>query len=172
VAVDGEDQCGFFGDFRAAMLPRVKRTPLERDGDVIVTRASHDGSRRLLTPATHERAFVWLPGDGLVVVDRIWSETEHEVVSSLPLAPEVRLDELNVHSLDGVVPEQRASLVAPYLGQTIPAVRLERRTVRQPGEPFGWALLRPGATARVDGESLAVVRVDGSVYRLEHGGRL
>jgi uncharacterized heparinase superfamily protein len=164
VAVAGEDQCQFVGDFRAVALPHVTREPLRHDGDVVVLRAEHDGYRRLAAPALHQRTFVWLPGDGLVVVDRIVSDEPHEAVSSLPLAPAA--DPALAVALDGAPVVAHETHVAPHLGRLEPAVRLEQRGMRQPGTPFGWALLRAGANARMTADALLVTRGDGSEYRL------
>jgi uncharacterized heparinase superfamily protein len=167
VAIEGEDQCRFVGDFRAVQLPRVTRESLRHDGDVVVLQARHDGYRRLGTPAVHQRTYVWLPGDGLVVVDRIRSDAPHDAVSSLPLASGA--DPALATGLDGAPVTRHDTHVAPHLGRLEPAVRLEQRGTRHPGEPFGWAVLRSGASARLADGALLVARAAGGEYRLALG---
>ena len=69
--VDGANQCDFWGAFRAAHLPRVRRLRLEHSPEATVVTAEHDGFRRLADPVMHRRTFCWLPGWGIVVADRL-----------------------------------------------------------------------------------------------------
>lgn len=157
VEVDGEDQCVFWGAFRASKLPNVTRGPLERRGDATLLSASHDGYRRLSDPVTHLRTFCWLPGDGLVVIDRLEARREHDVVASLPLAPPGR-GPLRIASLDGRAVTQRAGIVAPYFGVREEAPVLEQRARVKPGEPFGWTLTRSEARVEIDAGAVSVER--------------
>lgn len=164
VAIDGADQCAFLGPFRAARLPRVWRASLERRDEAIVVRAGHDGYGRLADPVEHRRTFCWLPGDGLVVVDRLRCERPHHVRTGLPLdtsvdpaAPSLRIQAIGA----GPAPAVVSGRVAPCLGTFVPAPRLERAFTIAPDAPFGWTLTRSGAH----------VTVDGGVVRIGRAGR-
>jgi hypothetical protein len=147
----------FWGAFRASKLPNVARGPLERRAGATLLSASHDGYRRLSDPVEHLRTFCWLPGDGLVVVDRLDARREHDVVTSLPLAPSGR-GPLRVASLDGRPVGEREGVVAPYFGVREAAPVLEQRARVKPGEAFGWALTRSEARVEVDGGEVSVER--------------
>jgi hypothetical protein len=157
VEVDGEDQCVFWGPFRASKLPNVTRGPLEQRPDATLLSASHDGYRRLSDPVVHLRTFCWLPGDGLVVVDRLDARREHDVVASLPLAQSGR-GPLRIASLGGRPVAEREGIVAPYFGVREAAPVLEQRARVSPGEPFGWMLTRSEARVEVDGGAVSVER--------------
>ncbi|MEA2411845.1 MAG: hypothetical protein QOC77_2406 [Thermoleophilaceae bacterium] len=157
VEVDGEDQCVFWGPFRASMLPNVARGPLVlRDGYTLLS-ASHDGYRRLGDPAVHERTFCWLPGDGLVVVDRLRARTAHDVLLTLPLAPSGR-GPLRIESLTGAPVTEREGVVARYFGVREAAPVLEQRARVAPLECFGWVLTRSEARVEIDRETVTVER--------------
>ncbi|MDX6277574.1 MAG: hypothetical protein QOJ72_1702, partial [Nocardioidaceae bacterium] len=161
VEVDGADQCVFLGPFRAARLPRVWRTPVEQVGDAVVVRAGHDGYGRLNDSVEVRRTFCWLPGDGLVIVDRLCCEQPHRVMTPIHLAAglEPGKTPVTVRELGpGPEPTERRDRVAPYLGRFDPAVVLERRMEAQPGVPFGWALLRSDASVRIEGTILQIHR--------------
>ena len=87
VEIGGEDQCVFFGDFRAARLPRVAEAGVEHHGEVTVVCSAHDGYRRLPVPAQHTRSVVWWPHHGVVLLDRILAAEPVSVRSALTLAP-------------------------------------------------------------------------------------
>jgi hypothetical protein len=153
VQVDGLDQCEFWGDFRAAALPRVEVAPLERHGDVVIARAAHDGYRRLSDPVRHERVFAWWPGVGMVVLDRLRARDAHQARSRLHLAPEIpRGDALAPAGLE-VSALGAASLAvvdgrySPALGRSVEIAVLEQLRRVAPDEPFGWSILRPGHSA-------------------------
>lgn len=136
VTVGGRDQCAFWGPFRASRLPRVEHGPVERrDDGWLVVRASHDG----YAPAVHHRTFAFHPERGLVVADRVEGA---DVVSRVPLAPGA--DPAWVRPLHGEA-ERVPGTYAPYLGAAVDTTVLVQRPVA--GRPFGWAVLRPGATA-------------------------
>jgi hypothetical protein len=166
VEVDGVDQCIFWGDFRAAKQPTVLRTPVREQGDIRIVGASHDGYRRLRDPVRHHRSFVWIPGDGMVVIDRLDALESHDIRSSLCLAPDVavgedgqlgsfRVSQLGMEER----PESRRGWYSPYLGaQEATTVVEDRRTV-EPGQLFGWSLLRNGCLiTRVEPSSLGLHR--------------
>jgi uncharacterized heparinase superfamily protein len=157
VVVDGADQCVFWGPFRAGLLPAVERRMLRRGDDATIVTAAHDGYRRLADPVGHVRTFCWLPGDGLVVVDRLEAGRPHDVVSRLPLAPGGR-PAVRVTDLDGAAPSTVAGGVSPYFGVIRPAPVLEQRRTVAPGEPFGWILTRSAATVHVTGPDVEVCR--------------
>lgn len=152
VAVDGDDQCVFWGDFRASRLPHVRFERPEQIGDVVVVRASHDGYRRLRDPVVHQRTFAWLPGDGVVIVDLLTCRATHRIESALRAAPGTkvaadRVGPLRVRALRTAaapLPEVVAMPYAPFLGTLLEAQALRITRSVQPHEPFGWSLLREG----------------------------
>jgi uncharacterized heparinase superfamily protein len=161
VEVDGRDQCEFWGPFRAAFLPKVERSPLtELEGALIVT-ARHDGYARLPNPVSHERTFIWLGADGLVVLDRLVAREEHVVISRLHFAEGIREPlggdlpgGFRVSAVGSELgdPTERSSARAPFLGTQAPISVAELSGTARPGAYFGWALtpddvvvvLRPG----------------------------
>jgi hypothetical protein len=166
VEVDGHDQCDLWGPFRAAHMPEVTRLATEPHGDAMVVAAEHDGYARLPDPVRHRRTFCWLPGDGLVIVDRLLCEAVHDAVARLPLARED--GPLEIATLgEGPPADLEAGVHSPYLGVQRPAPVLTRRLRPAPGAPFGWALLRPGAEARLEGGRLHVDRRGGGRLSLD-----
>lgn len=162
VEVDGESQCVFWGTFRAAFLPRVAFATPVVTSDATVIRTAHDGYARLADPTTHRRIFVWLQGEGLIVVDRLESEGWHQVKSSLPFPPGVALEDGRVGALSiaalgrgGYDVETRD--FAPSMGSLRTASCLSSSTSFAPREPFGWSLLRTG-TAELSGNRLSITR--------------
>ncbi len=170
VEVDGEDQCVFWGDFRAARHPRTSGVSIESHGDVVAASSSHDGYRRLRDPVVHHRTLVWIPAAGVVVVDRLAAADRHRVRSSLHVAPEAdvhgvdRVGPLLVRSLGGgarVV--RREDWFSPALGTKVPSVVIEDCRMVGRGEPFGWSLLREGAPAvQLSSDRLVVTSDSGS----------
>ncbi len=83
VAVDGRDQCLFWGPFRVAWPPAariVSSSALHAEGE-------HDGYRRLADPVTHRRR-VELRGEGSwLIEDRLEARGRHTHAVSFPLAP-------------------------------------------------------------------------------------
>jgi uncharacterized heparinase superfamily protein len=165
VTVSGRDQCDLWGPFRAAHMPRVRRQWMALDDDAVMLAAEHDGYARL--GVTHRRTFLWVPGAGLVVLDRLVGATR-EAISRIHLAPSVeaapdRAGPLRVQPLgasgDVVLEGDRHS---PYLGASVPAQVLARTAPAQAGSVFGWALLRPGHRAQLEGNLVTVWRPDGS----------
>lgn len=171
--VDGLDQCELWGDFRAAFMPRVELREIETHGDVTVIVGRHDGYRRLPDPAEHQRTFCWLPGDGLVVIDELRAGRRHRVRSRLHLAPGItardkRIGPLCLRTLGrGPAVEVLAGEYSPYIGQATAIEVIERVLDADPRMPFGWALLRPGAQATIEGRRLRVERADGRAFTLE-----
>jgi len=164
VEVDGADQCEFWGPFRAAYMPKVRRLRLDRRDEVVVVSAEHDGYRRLSDPVTHRRTFAWIPDAGLVVVDKLIATAPHDAASFLHLAPgaefrDGHVDRMRVLPLGGdpdlAVEEGRC---APFLGTVEPTQTLVRRRRVQPGVPWGWALLRAGCTTSLEDDVLLVER--------------
>ena len=161
VGVDGEDQCHFLGTFRAARLPEVEFDPPETRDGVVVVRARHNGYRRLADPVVHHRAFVWLPGDGLVVADRLACHRAHDVASTLHLG-EDRPRGWQIRSLRRSSAACETGRVAPFLGAFREADVLRQAGTIEPGEVFGWAVLRDGVAPRIDGSTLTISRSNGS----------
>jgi hypothetical protein len=162
VEIGGRDQCVFWGDFRAARLPAVELGPLRRQGDVVLLGGGHDGYRRQAGGPIHQRVVVWLPGDGLLVIDRVASRRAHEVRSHLHLDPAAAVDDGRIGTIAvaalGALPTRLVpGLHAPWLGSEVAAAAFVQAGVVAPGELFGWSLLRDGA---------AVLQLD------EHGARV
>lgn len=158
IEIDGRDQCDFWGPFRAAHLPNVRRIPLDSPPGAVLVAAEHDGYRRLADPLIHRRMFCWLPGFGLVIVDRLISRASHVASSRLQLAPGVELhgDQIGGMTLGLLGPPHELRTepgrYSPYLGTASPAQAVLRRWETSPGELTGWSLLRDGATARLTGD--------------------
>jgi hypothetical protein len=172
VAVDGADQCVFLGDFRAVGLPEVRAlAPRAVDGAVVVD-AVHDGYRRLADPVVHRRTFAWVPGAGLVVVDRLDCAREHPVSLRLPLAPGIpasaeRAGPFAVRALGGTV-ETADGWHSPWLGERVRTTDLRIRRTASPGEPFGWSLLRePWRVRELDARRLAIAGPGGTEVRVD-----
>jgi hypothetical protein len=158
VTVDGQDQCRFWGSFRAAGLPRVSDRTVRRaqNGWLVVT-GEHDGYRRLSEPVRHHRTIAWHPAAGVVVVDRLLGRGRHDVVASLPLAPGLEgTGPFAASALGDGALERVAARYAPYVGTQRAAERLELRRAVGAGETFGLALLRDGRRATLDGGRVAV----------------
>ena len=104
----------------------------------------------------HRRAFCWVPGDGIVVVDRLACSRPHEVVASLHLGdgagPTVRA------LGDGPAPAVVDDRVAPFLGSSRPATAMRRSLRVGPGAPFGWSLLRSDARVEISAGHATVRR--------------
>jgi uncharacterized heparinase superfamily protein len=164
VEVDGRDQCDLWGPFRAAHMPNVRRGAVQQIGDAIVLTAEHDGFRRLPDPVVHRRTFCWLPGDGLVVVDRLLARTTHRASTRIPLAPGLATDGQNAGPLRiqalgaGRPPVVEAGAYAPFLGQKVPASVIRRDLYVEPGMLFGWALVRPGTVATLTDDGVSIQR--------------
>ena len=174
VEVDGTDQCELWGDFRAAFLPRVTRLDISAHADLTIVAARHDGYRRLSDPVVHERWFCWIPGDGLVVVDVLHARRAHRAISRLHLAPGVpatggaRVGPFALQPLGAeLTVSVTAGAYAPYLGVQREIEVIELAGAVPPGVPFGWALLRPGAEASLEGTALTLTRRDGARVTLQ-----
>jgi len=167
VEVDGADQCEFWGPFRAARMPTLRRLRLDGLDDVVVVAGEHDGYRRLPDPVTHRRTFVWIPEGGLVVVDRLLAAEPHDAASFLHLAPGAELQGDHVGPVRVMVLGGGPDLsvedarYARFLGTVEPARTLVSRRRIRGGETFGWALLREGFTASLDRDVLRVRRPGG-----------
>jgi uncharacterized heparinase superfamily protein len=161
VEIDGEDQCVFLGDFRAARLPRVVRAVDRRD-DAVIVAARHDGYARLPDPVEHRRTYCWLPGDGLVVVDALHARGRHRSVSRLNLAAggDERPGSVRARPLFDAPFERGAGRVAPYLGVFSPCTVLEQAADTGERAVQGWSLLRSEAEVRREGDEISVQRPD------------
>lgn len=168
VEVDGRDQCVLWGSFRAAYLPRVRHGSPRRQGEAIVVAGAHDGYARLPDPVEHHRVLAWLPPAGLLVVDRLWARRSHRVRSSLHLAADVPVTDggsagaITISAL-GEGASQRTGLgsYSPYLGSIVAAPTLEDTRTVDPGQLFGWSVLRRGwRLAQLSPERVALERDD------------
>jgi uncharacterized heparinase superfamily protein len=151
VEVDGESQCVLWGDFRLARLPAVLTGPARYHADGVVTVAgAHDGYRRLEDPVTHQRQFLWWPNAGVVVVDRLQASAAHTARALLHLAPglepgnDLHIGPFVARPLGGTDVRVIDDLYSPQLGETQPAKTLQLTINAEPGELFGWSLLRDG----------------------------
>jgi uncharacterized heparinase superfamily protein len=158
VEIGGEDQCVFFGDFRAARLPRVAEAGVEHHGEVTVVSSAHDGYRRLPVPAEHARSVVWWPQHGVVLLDRIFAAGRVSVRSALTLAPGAPRPE-PVGSLTTEL--HRQSVLWPVFGREVQTDVVEIHGDVCGDVVFGWSLLRPGAEVlRCDRERVVLSRRD------------
>lgn len=173
VKVDGRDQCDLWGPFRAAHMPKVRRLRLERVDDITVVAAQHDGYRILADPVVHRRTFCWIPGDGMVVLDRLIADTDHDAQSRLPLAPGItpadqRLGPFTVSVLGDVPdPVVESGRYAPFFGTALEAVALCIACRVSPGSVFGWALLRNGTTASLERNQVRIRRAREGTVAIE-----
>ena len=157
VEIDGEDQCVFLGDFRAARLPGVVCERVERRDDAVVLAASHDGYCRLSDPVHHRRVFCWLPGDGLVIVDALHARDRHRSRSRLHLADE-HPSSVRIGPLFDAPLVRGTGRVAPYLGAFSSCTVLEQATDTAERAVQGWSLLRSEAEISRDGDEVSVNR--------------
>jgi Heparinase II/III-like protein/Heparinase II/III N-terminus len=172
VEIGRQSQCTFWGDFRASRLPVVKLGTVERDQGAVLVSASHNGYKHLPGSPIHQRVLVWLPGDGLLILDRIDSQVAHAVRSFLHLAPSTTLVDgfvggMLLRALGPFSIECVTERHAPWLGTEVAAQALVQEGVILPHAQFGWSMLRAGATVRAfDTGSVSVERSDGSVLDL------
>ena len=173
VEVDGADQCRFWGDFRAAGRPNVTVGRIESSDGATVVDAAHDGYRRLADPVVHRRAFAWVPGSGIVVVDRL--DCSRRTGSARPCGRRTarrprarRVGPFAIEALGGAPSVGvRADHVSPYLGTMRPAAALEDRRTVGPGDVFGWSLLRdPAGVIELDATRVVLRTVDGTELTL------
>jgi uncharacterized heparinase superfamily protein len=160
VEVDGQDQCVFWGDFRAGLLPRVEPPRVRREDGLVIVESSHDGYRRLPDPVVHHRALIWVPGEGAVVVDRLECRGQHAIHSRLQLAPGLEPGRTSVviTPIPGATETERV-WHAPYLGTRVEASALVVQLTIGTRTPFGWSILRPGTTARLStDDAVEVIR--------------
>lgn len=170
VEVDGEDQCVFWGDFRASLLPRVEPPQVRACDGITVVESSHDGYRRLRDSVVHHRALLWVPERGVIVVDRLQCRRPHTVRTRLQIAPGVdvrggRVGPLHIAPLAGCAEVQEAPH-APLLGTRLRARALVAALDARPGMGFGWSLLRGGTTARLGDDGAIEVSRDGERVRV------
>lgn len=147
VEVGGQDQCVFWGPFRASLLPNVRRVELDSTSDRTILAATHDGYRRLSNPVVHKRIFCWLPGDGLVVLDRLIGERVSGV-SRLPLS-EAGVGPATVRPISRVPYHRVEGRIAPLFGVRRPSLVLEQRVG---SGVTGWSLTRSQAWVSVSGD--------------------
>jgi Heparinase II/III-like protein/Heparinase II/III N-terminus len=173
VEIERQSQCVFWGDFRASRLPAVKLSAVQRVEGAVLVSASHDGYRRLGGEPIHQRVLVWLPGEGLLIIDRLDSLHAHNVRSFLHLAPSVALVDWSVGGLSvaalGPLPTGRlVERHAPWLGTEVAAETMVQEGTVLPRMPFGWSLLRAGtAVNTLDPHGVRLERSSGTVLELE-----
>jgi hypothetical protein len=173
VEIEGQNQCYFWGDFRAARLPVVELHTVQRTEEAIVVSASHDGYRRLPGRPIHQRVLVWLPGDGLLILDRIHSLHSHAVRSFLHLTPSAVLvndsiDDISLAALGPLPTESIMAKHAPWLGTEVAAETLVQGGTIPPLTVFGWSLLRGNTVVDThDSRSVSVRRSNGTVLEMD-----
>ena len=172
VEIERQSQCVFWGDFRASRLPTVELSAVQRVKDAVLVSARHDGYRHLPGRPIHQRVLVWLPGQGLLIVDRIDSQRAHNVRSFLHLAPSVALVNWSVGKLSlaalGPLPIKRlVEQHAPWLGTEMEAQTVVQEGIVLPRTLFGWSLLRGGTVVdTIDPQSIRLERSDGTLLEL------
>ena len=172
VEIERQNQCAFWGDFRAARLPMVALGAVQRVAGAVLVSASHDGYRHLEGGPIHQRVLVWLPGDGLLIVDRVDSHNAHAVRSFLHLAPSAALvdgfvGKMALAALGPLPTERVAERHAPWLGTEVVAEALVQEGIVPPLTAFGWSLLRKGAAVcALKDRSVCVKHSGGTVLEL------
>jgi uncharacterized heparinase superfamily protein len=172
VEIERQSQCVFWGDFRASRLPTVELRAVQRGEGAVVVSASHDGYRHLSGRPIHQRVLVWLPGDGLLILDRIDSRRAHSVRSFLHLAPSAALVDRSVGRISlaalGPLPVERlVERHAPWLGTEVAAETVVQDGTVLPRMPFGWSMLRNGAAVdALDARHVRVKRSNGTTHEL------
>ncbi|WP_082943695.1 alginate lyase family protein [Mycobacterium sp. 1274761.0] len=88
VCVDGVDQSVIGGPFFWSRHAKTAVHSVDLDRGIVD--AEHHGYRRLNDPVTHRRWLIATPGDAtVVVIDLIDGRSEHDIVVSWPLAPDL-----------------------------------------------------------------------------------
>jgi hypothetical protein len=158
VEVAGRDQAELWAPFRVAFPPHVHAVAPRRHEGVTVLSGAHDGYRRLAERVHHHRTVVWVPGEGVVLVDLLRARRPVPMRSFLHLAPGApsegvrRVGSLALTALGpGAAPRPVRGRYAPYLGTCLPATVIEDARTVAPEVPIGWSLLRGGR--RVEGLS-------------------
>jgi Heparinase II/III-like protein/Heparinase II/III N-terminus len=173
VEIDRQNQCVFWGDFRASRLPTVELSAVQRVEGAVLVSGCHDGYRHLPGRPIHQRVLVWLLGEGLLIIDRIDSQRAHNVRSFLHLAPSVALvngcvGKLSLAALGPLAIERSVERHAPWLGTDVAAQTMVQDGTMLPRMPFGWSLLRGGsAIETIDSQSIRLRRSGGTVLELE-----
>lgn len=90
VVVDGQDSSEVWGGFRVARRARVFNSFESQLGEVIRLSACHDGYKRLPGKLVHCREWLF-EEDRLIINDMITGKGNHEVMSVLPLHPDVEI---------------------------------------------------------------------------------
>jgi uncharacterized heparinase superfamily protein len=172
VEIERQSQCLFWGDFRASRLPSVELSTVQRVEGAVLVSANHNGYRHLPGRPIHQRVLVWLPGDGLLIIDRIDSRDAHAVRSFLHLVPSAALVDGSVGGIFlaalGPLPTERvAERHAPWLGTDVAAEALVQEGTVLPLVPFGWSMLRKGAAVdALDARHVRVKRSNRTVLEL------
>jgi len=155
VGVDSRDQCELIGPFRAVGLPDVRVIDRWSEGTARLVRAVHDG----YAPVRHERTVVWLPGSGAVIADRLLAGGPHRIRSALVLHPAATATEASPVTIAALGPfpaRDEPATYSPAFGREVATGTRILEGLAAPGQRFGWALLREGASARLDGDRLVI----------------
>ena len=173
VEIEHQSQCVFWGDFRASRLPTVELSAVQRVEGAVLVSASHNGYRHLPGRPIHQRVLVWLPGEGLLIFDRVDSHRAHTVRSFLHLAPSATLvgwsiGGLSIAALGPLPIEHLVERHAPWLGTEVAAQSLVQEGTVLPRIPFGWSLLRDDTVLDTAGpQSVRLKRSSGRMLELE-----
>ena len=102
VVIDGENSSEVWGGFRVARRAKVFNREQDEKGGVLHLSACHDGYKRLVGKPIHCRE--WLFEEGMMTVkDTISGKGSHEVMSLLPLHPDVKVGDVEDNQLKLVV---------------------------------------------------------------------
>ena len=102
VVIDGENSSEVWGGFRVARRAKVFNRAQHEKGGVLHLSACHDGYKRLTGKPVHCRE--WLFAQEVITVkDTISGKGEHEVMSVLPLHPDVKVGDVEDNQLKLVV---------------------------------------------------------------------
>lgn len=165
LTVDGRDQCTLWKGFRASFMPTVQREQLRARSNAITVRATHDGFSLGDEVVIHERTFVWLGADGVVVVDRLRAKRPHQTVSRLHFHESVAdplgelPGDLRYTALgEGTPPRVEPSARSPAFGVAVEICLISRAARLAPGSMSGFALTRAVVEVHLSDTHILVAR--------------
>jgi len=98
VVVDSENSSEVWGGFRVARRAKVSHREQSEKGGGLHLSACHDGYKRLAGKPIHCRE--WLFEEGMITVkDKISGKGSHEVMSVLPLHPDIKVGDVEYNQL-------------------------------------------------------------------------
>lgn len=90
VVIDGENSSEVWGGFRVARRARVFGREQSKVDGIVQLLGCHDGYKRLSGNPVHSREWLFEEGT-LSIHDKITGKGEHEVISVLPLHPDIKV---------------------------------------------------------------------------------